>query len=136
MQKIIKKEITANKDIKIIVFNQYRDNALEIVNELNKIEGIRAQLFVGQAKKEETGLSQKEQKQIIEKFRAGEINVLVGTSVSEEGLDIPGVPLVIFYEPIPSAIRTIQRRGRTGRHESGRVIMLMTLGTRDVGYKW
>jgi Fanconi anemia group M protein len=136
LQKIIEKEIKANKDIKIIVFNQYRDNALDIVNELNNIEGVKAQLFVGQLKKQETGLSQKEQKKIINDFREGKINVLVGTSVTEEGLDIPKVPLVIFYEPIPSAIRTIQRRGRTGRHESGKVIVLMALETRDVGYKW
>ncbi len=136
LQKIIEKETKANKDIRIIVFNQYRDNALDIVKELNNIEGVKAQLFVGQLKKEETGLSQKEQKQILDKFREGEFNVLVATSVGEQGLDIIGVPLVMFYEPIPSAIRQIQRRGRTGRHESGRVIVLMALETRDIGYEW
>ena len=136
LQKIIKKEVSANKDIKIIVFNQYRDNALEIVKELSKIEEVRAQIFVGQLKKGETGLSQKEQKAILDKFRVGELNLLVATSIGEEGLDIPSVDLVIFYEPIPSAIRTIQRRGRTGRLEKGRVIMLMTQDTRDVGYRW
>jgi len=136
LQRIIEREVKANKDFKIIVFNQYRDNAMNIVNELGNISGVRAQLFVGQTKKEDTGLSQKEQKQILDKFREGEFNVLVATSVGEEGLDVPQVNLVIFYEPIPSAIRTIQRRGRTGRQESGRVIVLMTLETRDVGYKW
>jgi ERCC4-related helicase len=134
LQKIVAKEI--KEGTKIIVFNQYRDNACEIVNELNKLADVRAQLFVGQSKKKETGLSQKEQKEILEKFRAGEFNVLVATSVGEEGLDVPQVNIVIFYEPIPSAIRTIQRRGRTGRQESGRVIVLMALETRDVGYKW
>ncbi|MFH1324986.1 MAG: DEAD/DEAH box helicase [Nanoarchaeota archaeon] len=136
LKKIIHAEITSNPEIKLIVFNQYRDNALDIVNELNTIKGVNAQLFVGQSKKQDTGLSQKQQHEIIEKFRSGEFNVLVGTSVTEEGLDIPKVPLVIFYEPIPSAIRTIQRRGRTGRHEAGKVIILMALETRDVGYKW
>ncbi|MBW2975557.1 DEAD/DEAH box helicase [Candidatus Woesearchaeota archaeon] len=136
LKNIVQKQLTEKKESKIIVFNQYRDNASDITAELNKLEGVRAQLFVGQAKKGETGLSQKEQKEIIGDFREGKINVLVGTSVTEEGLDIPKVPLVIFYEPIPSAIRTIQRRGRTGRHESGRVIVLMALETRDVGYKW
>lgn len=136
LQKIISKEVNAKKDVKIIVFNQYRDNALNIVREINTLSGVRAQLFVGQTKKEETGLSQKEQKEILDKFREGEFNVLVATSVGEEGLDVPQVNIVIFYEPIPSAIRTIQRRGRTGRQESGRVIVLMALETRDVGYKW
>ncbi|MBW2988995.1 DEAD/DEAH box helicase [Candidatus Woesearchaeota archaeon] len=136
LKRIIRKGIEENNSLKLIVFNQYRDNAAGIVNELGTIPGVKAKLFVGQTKKEGTGLSQKEQRDVLDKFREGEFNVLVATSVGEEGLDVPKVPLVIFYEPIPSAIRTIQRRGRTGRHESGRVIVLMALETRDVGYKW
>ncbi|HTD82087.1 MAG TPA: helicase-related protein, partial [Thermoplasmata archaeon] len=67
-------------------------------------------------------------------FKGGEINVLVCTSVGGEGLDIPATDLVVFYEPIPSEIRTIQRRGRTGRGRAGRVVMLVTRGTRDQAY--
>jgi Fanconi anemia group M protein len=134
LQRIIEQEI--KKDVKIMVFNQYRDNASDIVRVLNSIKGVKAELFVGQIKKGETGLSQKEQKEILDKFRAGEFNVLVATSVGEEGLDIPKVDLVVFYEPIPSAIRHIQRRGRTGRQEKGRVVILMTKNTRDEGYRW
>ncbi|MBI2140000.1 DEAD/DEAH box helicase [Candidatus Woesearchaeota archaeon] len=133
---IITREFGKKNDCKIIVFNEYRDNAFDIVEELNKLPGIKAALFVGQTKKGDTGLSQKGQKEMLEKFSAGEFNVLVSTSIGEEGLDIPQVDLVIFFEPIPSAIRTIQRRGRTGRQEEGRVIVLMALDTRDVGYKW
>lgn len=149
LQKLVEREIVqtkqdesdsspskSNKEIKIIIFNQYRDNAKNIVDELNKIQGISASLFVGQQKKGESGLSQKQQKQMLDKFRNNEFNVLVATSVGEEGLDIPKVDLVIFYEPIPSAIRHIQRRGRTGRQEKGRVIILMTKNTRDEGYRW
>lgn len=134
LQKLIEKE--AKKDVKIIVFNQYRDNAKNIVDELNRLENVSAKLFVGQQKKGESGLSQKEQKQMLDEFRNNEFNVLVATSVGEEGLDIPKVDLVVFYEPIPSAIRHIQRRGRTGRQEKGRVIILMTENTRDEGYRW
>ncbi|MFH0979232.1 MAG: DEAD/DEAH box helicase [Candidatus Woesearchaeota archaeon] len=135
LKRIISSEMQ-NKDAKILVFNQYRDNASEIQKELSEIEGVRGQIFVGQTKKGETGLSQKEQKEIIERFREGELNILVATSIGEEGLDIPRVDLVIFYEPIPSAIRHIQRRGRTGRQEEGRVIVLMAKHTRDEGYRW
>jgi len=136
LQKIVENEVNKSDNIKIIIFNQYRDNALDIVEKLNKITNIKAKIFVGQQKKGETGLSQKEQKQLLNDFRNGWFNVLVATSIGEEGLDIPKVDLVIFYEPIPSAIRTIQRRGRTGRQEKGRVIILMTKGTRDEAYKW
>lgn len=136
LQKIIENEVKANKDVKIIVFNQYRDNASDIVEKLNSLDGVKAQIFVGQTKKGETGLSQKKQKELLDKFRENGFNVLVATSVGEEGLDIPKVDLVIFYEPIPSAIRTIQRKGRTGRLEKGRVIILMAKNTRDEGYRW
>ena len=49
-------------------------------------------------------------------------------------MDIPSTDLVIFYEPVPSEIRTIQRRGRTGRTRMGKVIILITRQTRDVAY--
>ncbi|MBI2652510.1 DEAD/DEAH box helicase [Candidatus Woesearchaeota archaeon] len=136
LQKIVENEINANKNIKIMVFNQYRDNALDIIEKLNKISNVKSKIFVGQQKKGETGLSQKEQKQMLDDFRNGLFNVIVATSIGEEGLDIPKVDLVIFYEPIPSAIRSIQRRGRTGRQEKGRVIILMAKGTRDEAYRW
>lgn len=136
LQRIIEQNISKDKDKKIIVFNQYRDNAEDIKDKINTIEGVKSELFVGQTKKGDTGLSQKEQKKVLDKFREGEFNVLVATSVGEEGLDVPRVDLVIFFEPIPSAIRSIQRRGRTGRHEKGYVIILMTKNTRDEGYRW
>ena len=117
--------------MKIIVFTQFRDSATTISKKLNELEGIRAKIFVGQLKKENTGLSQKEQREIINEFSSGKINVLCATCIAEEGLDIPEVNVVIFYEPIPSAIRAIQRAGRTARLMKGKLIMLITKKTRD-----
>jgi len=138
LTEIIKEEQTKNKDLKIIVFAQFRDTASIISKNLNKIKGIKSQVFVGQAKrtsgKETTGLSQKEQKQIIEDFSEGKINILCATSIGEEGLDIPEVNAVIFYESVPSAIRAIQRAGRTARLMKGKLIMLMAKGTRDESF--
>ena len=114
-----------------IVFTQYRDTARHIVEILNS-NNITAARFVGQAKKEgDVGMKQEEQAQMLEAFRRGEFSVLVATSIAEEGLDIPEVDLVIFYEPIPSEIRYIQRRGRTGRRSSGSVIILAAKDTID-----
>ena len=59
---------------------------------------------------------------------------MCSTSIGEEGLDIPEVDAVIFYEPIPSAIRTIQRAGRTARKIKGKLIILITKKTRDESY--
>ncbi|MFH1275872.1 MAG: DEAD/DEAH box helicase [Candidatus Woesearchaeota archaeon] len=135
LNELIKEEITNNPKSKVIIFTQFRDSAENVVSELNLL-GINNHVFVGQAKKNGLGFSQKQQKEILDKFRNGEFNVLVATSVAEEGLDIPKVDRVIFYEPIPSAIRSIQRRGRTGRLEKGEVTFLVTEGTRDEGYRW
>ncbi len=126
----------ATKDAKIIIFNQYRDTAKMLVDEINAMENVKAKVFVGQAKKSGTGLSQKKQKEMLDEFKAGLFNVLIATSVAEEGLDIPKVDVVLFYEPIPSAIRHIQRKGRTGRLEKGKVIILVTKNTRDEAYQW
>ncbi len=125
-----------NRSKKIIIFTQYRDTASKINKELDDLDGVKSSIFVGQAKKADTGLSQKQQKQILDDFREDNFNVLIATSVAEEGLDVPSVDLVVFYEPIPSAIRTIQRRGRTGRNEKGKVIVLVAVKTRDEAYQW
>ena len=126
--------------MKAIVFAQYRDTVAKISKELNSLPNINAKVFVGQAKKgvgkNESGLSQKEQQEIIHEFSLGKINILCATSIGEEGLDLPEISCVIFYEPIPSAIRTIQRRGRTARLQKGKLIILITKNTRDEAYYW
>ncbi len=128
------KEILEKKDKKdkIIIFTQFRDTINKIVKEINKITGIKAKKFVGQAGEE--GMKQQEQKKIIEEFAEGKINVLCSTSIGEEGLDIPEVKTVIFYEPIPSAIRKIQRAGRTARLNKGELLILITKETRDEAF--
>lgn len=136
--KIIDLERTKNEKTKIIIFTQFRNTASIISKKLNQINGINSKVFVGQAKKVSregnTGLNQKEQKKIIQEFSSGEINILCATSIGEEGLDIPEVNVVIFYESVPSAIRKIQRGGRTARLMSGKLIMLITKGTRDESF--
>lgn len=141
LKEMVLEDLKKFPEHKIIVFTQFRSSAEEIVRQLESLNlkenlNFKSQIFVGQAKKNGLGMSQKDQKEILDKFRAGEFNLLIATSVAEEGLDIPKVDKVIFFEPIPSAIRSIQRRGRTGRLEKGEVSILVTNGTRDVGYRW
>ncbi len=135
MHELVNEQLSQSPHAKIIIFTQYRDSAETIVDKLNS-QKVKNHIFVGQAKKNGLGFSQKQQKEILDQFRAGEFNVLVATSVAEEGLDIPKVDKVMFYEPVPSAIRSIQRRGRTGRLEQGEVTVLMTSKTRDEIYRW
>ncbi len=133
---IVAGELHQKPDARVIVFGQYRDTVDRLVHELEKLgsSAVRPARFVGQATHgPDIGLSQKEQVRVLEAFRSGTVNCLVATSVAEEGLDIPATDLVVFYEPIPDVIRTIQRRGRTGRARTGRVLVLVADGTRDVG---
>jgi Fanconi anemia group M protein len=127
--KIIDLMTTALKGKTVMVFAQYRSTVRRIVELLNEY-GIAAVAFVG--KKE--GVTQANQKETIERFREGKFNVLVASSIGEEGLDIPSVDAVIFYEPIPNEIRNIQRRGRAGRIKVGEIYMLVTRGTKDEIY--
>ncbi len=140
LSEIIKSEFSQNSNSKIIIFAQFRETILLLTRVLNKIPNVKSKVFLGQAKKTNSsgssGLSQKEQKAIIQEFREGKINVLCATSIGEEGLDIPEVSAVIFYEPIPSAIRKIQRQGRTARLSPGKLLILMTKDTRDIAFHY
>jgi ERCC4-related helicase len=132
---VVREQFLRKPDSKVIVFAHYRETADRVTQALARLPGIRPVRFVGQASRgEDIGLSQKEQVDILERFKAGDVNAIVATSIGEEGLDIPQVDLVVFYEPVPSEIRTIQRRGRTGRSAAGRVVMLVTKDTRDEAY--
>ncbi|MFQ6107055.1 MAG: DEAD/DEAH box helicase [Thermoplasmata archaeon] len=129
---LLKRQFSEKEDSLAIVFTHYRDTSLTVTRELEKVEGLRPVRFVGQSRRgEDRGLRQREQVEAIKKFKDGVYNVLVATRVAEEGLDIPSTDLVIFYEPIPSEIRTIQRRGRTGRKRPGKVVVLGSRATRD-----
>ncbi|KXA99874.1 hypothetical protein AKJ42_02350, partial [candidate division MSBL1 archaeon SCGC-AAA261C02] len=119
---------------KAIVFTQYRDTASHLASEFRKL-GIPTNRFVGQADKEgDEGLSQDEQDELLDRLRRGDLKVLVATSVGEEGLDVPSVDLVVFYEPVPSGVRYIQRKGRTGRKTRGEAVILATEDTHDMAY--
>ena len=130
LKTIIEEQINLKPTSKILVFTEYRANIPKILDTLSPIK-MDAHYFIGQGKK---GMNQKTQADVIGKFREGYLNCLVCTSVAEEGLDIPQVDLIIFYTPVPSAIKNIQRRGRTGRQESGKTIILVAKDTADQRY--
>jgi Fanconi anemia group M protein len=134
--RLVQAQLAASPDSRIIVFATYRDTVQNLVNHLAAV-GIPAERFVGQATKDaERGLTQKTQIEALRRFREGEFRVLIATSVGEEGLDVPSTDMVIFYEAVPSEIRSIQRKGRTGRHGAGKIVVLVTKGTSDEAYRY
>lgn len=134
---IVSAAIKESPNSRVLVFTQYRNSAKKLAEILNNLENINASRFIGQASKaSDKGFSQKKQLEVMQQFRDGDYNCLVATSVGEEGLDVSECDLVVFYDCVPSAIRNIQRRGRTGRKREGKVVVLISKGTRDEGYFW
>ncbi|MCK5048145.1 MAG: hypothetical protein KAR35_02095, partial [Candidatus Heimdallarchaeota archaeon] len=132
----LKDHIKSDPSSRVLIFANYRSTVKFLTMAL-EAEGIKAKWFVGQASNEaDKGLTQHQQQTILNEFKAGEFQVLISTSVAEEGLDIAQCRLVIFYDCVPSVIRFVQRMGRTGRTEPGRVLVLAAHGTRDEGYFW
>lgn len=127
------KEILGNISGKALVFSSYRDSVDVIYKNLTDA-GISAGILIGKAGL--TGLKQKKQIEAVQKFRDGQYQVLIATRVGEEGLDISEVNLVIFYDNIPSSIRFVQRRGRTGRKDTGKLVVLIAEDTIDETYYW
>jgi len=135
--KVLEAQLQAKPDSRLIVFTQYRDTVNALIKALNNNSKLKVERFVGQGEREgDPGMSQEQQREVLEKLRSGETNVLVATSIAEEGLDIPEVDHVVFYEPVPSEIRYIQRRGRTGRRVAGKVTILIAEDTVDEAFYW
>tara|TARA_B100000674_G_scaffold150119_1_gene119360 strand:- start:10946 stop:12544 length:1599 start_codon:yes stop_codon:yes gene_type:complete len=136
VRRMVRERIRRDSESRVIVFANYRDTIASLDESLEGLTGVTPVRFVGQSSRGgRKGLSAREQVRRLDEFRDGNANVLLATSIGEEGLDIPSADLVIFYEPVSSEIRTIQRRGRTGRKRLGEVIVLIAEGTRDEGAK-
>ena len=127
------KEILDSVPGKALIFTSYRDSVDLIYNKLIEL-GVSAGILIGKAG--EHGLKQKKQIETVQKFRDGVFQVLVATRVGEEGLDISEVNQVIFYDNVPSSIRFVQRRGRTGRKDTGKLVVLIAKNTIDETYYW
>ena len=118
----------AGTETKVIIFSEYRDCVTELVACLAPLKPkVRPMSFIGQAGSNgKKGLNQKEQIEVVRRFKSGGYNTLVATCVAEEGLDIGEVDLIVLYDVAKSPIRLVQRMGRTGRKRDGRIVVLVT----------
>ncbi|NLI74384.1 MAG: DEAD/DEAH box helicase family protein, partial [Euryarchaeota archaeon] len=124
IDRLVRNQLLKDPSSKVIIFTNYRDSCDAVVELISSIPGIGVDRLVGQTNRgRDQGQSQDEQVEVLERLRNGSISVIVATCIGEEGLDVANTDLVIFYEPVPSEIRSIQRRGRTGRSRAGQVII-------------
>ncbi|KAG8897682.1 3'-5' DNA helicase [Tulasnella sp. 408] len=123
---------------RVMVFCTFRDCVDEIVEVLNgHSTTLRATRFVGQGvdSSGRKGMAQKDQIELVNQFKQGTYNILVATSIGEEGLDIGEVDLIICYDSQKTPIRMLQRIGRTGRKRNGRIEVLSAAGREEFNYQ-
>ncbi|XP_048324502.2 endoribonuclease Dicer homolog 2 isoform X1 [Ziziphus jujuba] len=68
--------------------------------------------------------TRKLQNEIVDEFRKGMVNIIVATSILEEGLDVQSCNLVIRFDPSATVCSFIQSRGRARRQNSDYILMV------------
>ncbi|XP_062433692.1 Fanconi anemia group M protein [Rhea pennata] len=130
--------MTENKsmDTRVMIFSSFRDSVQEIAEMLSRLHPVvRVMTFVGHSTGKSTkGFTQKEQLEVVKRFREGGYNTLVSTCVGEEGLDIGEVDLIVCFDAQKSPIRLVQRMGRTGRKRRGRIVVILAEGREERTY--
>ncbi|KAJ8341639.1 hypothetical protein SKAU_G00339300 [Synaphobranchus kaupii] len=122
---------------RVMIFSSFRESVQEIAAMLSRhLPLIRVMTFMGQAStgKGVRGFTQKEQLEVVRRFREGGFNTLVSTCVGEEGLDIGDVDLIVCFDAQKSPIRLVQRMGRTGRRRQGRIVVILAEGREERTY--
>ncbi|KAL0955017.1 hypothetical protein HGRIS_003938 [Hohenbuehelia grisea] len=71
------------------------------------------------------------QSETLADFAMGEKNLLISTSVAEEGIDIQGCGCVIRWDPPPNMVSWVQSRGRARRERSTFVSIFAEGGVHD-----
>eukprot|EP00731_Ephydatia_muelleri_P033849 Em0039g35a len=78
----------------------------------------RRKWFVGHTAETGRGMTDPEKEEALAGFREGRYNILVATSVLEEGIDVPACNLVIRYEHVTNEIAKVQAEGRARAENS------------------
>ena len=92
----------------------------EWISKLSSESGveIRPKEFVGHTRETGPGMTQVDQEDVMKGFQEGKYNILVATSVAEEGLDVPACNLVIRFQHVSNEIARKQTMGRARAAES------------------
>ncbi len=115
-------------DVSAIVFVKERNTVTILSQMLSLVPPIRSKYRIGMAtavgKRDMWDLSRSLDLEGLQEFRAGTVNLLVATSVLEEGIDVPACNLVICFDKPPTLKSFIQRRGRARMRDSELILLL------------
>ncbi|XP_014905849.1 interferon-induced helicase C domain-containing protein 1 [Poecilia latipinna] len=118
----ILQEFSSRKEARGIIFTKTRHSAMTLsqwIQENPKFADIEVKpsYFIGGGDQSDTKpMTAAEQKDVLKRFKSGELNLLIATTVAEEGLDITACNFVIRYGHVTNEIAMIQSQGR-GRAE-------------------
>ncbi|KDQ21886.1 hypothetical protein BOTBODRAFT_26294 [Botryobasidium botryosum FD-172 SS1] len=70
------------------------------------------------------GITLKLQNEAVQGFRTGKYNLLVATSVAEEGLDFQACHLTVRFDGLQSMVGYVQSRGRARQHKSSFALLI------------
>ncbi|KAM4626505.1 interferon-induced helicase C domain-containing protein 1 isoform 2-T2 [Discoglossus pictus] len=132
LRRSLLEEFDRNSKARGIIFTKTRQSAAALfewirVNEKFKDVGIRAHYLIGAGHNSDfKPMTQNEQKKVIQQFSTGELNLLIATTVAEEGLDIKECNIVIRYGLVTNEIAMVQARGRARDNDSTYVLVAST----------
>uniref|UniRef100_A0A673K750 RNA helicase n=1 Tax=Sinocyclocheilus rhinocerous TaxID=307959 RepID=A0A673K750_9TELE len=130
----ILKEFSTRERARGIIFTRTRLSAIALcqwIQENPKFDevGVSASYLIGGGDQSVVKpMTAAEQKDVLNKFRDGQINLLIATTVAEEGLDIAECNFVIRYCLVTNEIAMIQARGR-GRAEDSSYTLVAEAGS-------
>ncbi|KAL4636208.1 interferon-induced helicase C domain-containing protein 1-like [Arapaima gigas] len=134
LRSVILQEFTGREEARGIIFTRTRLSAIALsqwIQENKKFEeaGVRGSYLIGAGDQSVVKpMTSNEQREVLRKFRTGEINLLIATTVAEEGLDIKECNIVIRYGLVTNEIAMIQARGR-GRAEDSSYTLVEVEGS-------
>ncbi|XP_055113205.1 ATP-dependent RNA helicase DHX58 isoform X3 [Symphalangus syndactylus] len=137
LEKILQRQFRSSDSPRGIIFTRTRQSTHSLLLWLQQQPGlkaldIRAQLLIGAGNSSQsTHMTQRDQQEVIWKFRNGTLNLLVATSVAEEGLDIPHCNVVVRYGLLTNEISMVQARGRA-RADQSVYSFVATEGSREL----
>ncbi|XP_041858379.1 interferon-induced helicase C domain-containing protein 1 isoform X2 [Melanotaenia boesemani] len=125
----ILQEFSTRDEARGIIFTKTRHSAITLsqwIQENPKFAdiGVKPSHVIGGGDQSDVKpMTAAEQKDVLKKFSTGEVNLLIATTVAEEGLDIPACNFVIRYGLVTNEIAMIQSQGR-GRAEDSTYIVV------------
>ena len=120
-EEIMVERFDEKSDSRGVFFVRTKRHASAVCEWIESLAGrhhLKPQVITGHTRETGSGMTQADQEVAMDNFRSGESNILVATSVAEEGLDVPACNFVIRFQHISNEIAKAQTQGRARAQDS------------------